>query len=200
MNPVESILRHFAYAHLPERLQAVSRPICELAQTMASTLPMDPETTAGLRKLLEAKDCFVRADLVVARAAEAELREARDSFERNCRTALIAQSDAEDQRDEARANYARMEETWKAKQRDYQQVSAERDRLKSEAKDADRMLTLARAQLAAATDPERERLIAAVCRAYKGGHYDVGDLINHIGTFAFYEVKRRAAAEAADAE
>jgi hypothetical protein len=28
---------------------------------MISTLPDGPELTAGLRKLLEAKDCFVRA-------------------------------------------------------------------------------------------------------------------------------------------
>lgn len=58
-----AILRHFRYEHLPERLQAVSRPCAELAQDLAERLPSDPETTAGLRKLLEAKDCFVRAAL-----------------------------------------------------------------------------------------------------------------------------------------
>ena len=64
MHPAtEALLKHFAYAHLPEHLQAVSRPICELALAMATDLPGDPETTAGLRKLLEAKDCFVRAKL-----------------------------------------------------------------------------------------------------------------------------------------
>jgi len=63
MNPIESILRHFAYSHLPAHLQAISAPICELAKKMAAELPMDPETTVGLRKLLEAKDCFVRARL-----------------------------------------------------------------------------------------------------------------------------------------
>lgn len=61
--PIASILRHFAYEHLPPDLQAVSRPVCELAHQMAEQLPMDPETTVGLRKLLEAKDCFVRAEL-----------------------------------------------------------------------------------------------------------------------------------------
>jgi hypothetical protein len=30
---------------------------------MLQTLPPGPELTAGLRKLLEAKDCFVRAKL-----------------------------------------------------------------------------------------------------------------------------------------
>lgn len=41
----------------------VSRPACELAEHYADTLPSGPELTVGLRKLLEAKDCFVRAAL-----------------------------------------------------------------------------------------------------------------------------------------
>ena len=57
------ILRFFAYSHLPPHLQAVSKPIGELAELMASTLPPGAETTVGLRKLLEAKDAFVRAAL-----------------------------------------------------------------------------------------------------------------------------------------
>lgn len=57
------IMRFFEYAHLPEHLQAVSRPVGELAEQMAEALPDGPELTAGLRKLLEAKDCFVRAAL-----------------------------------------------------------------------------------------------------------------------------------------
>jgi hypothetical protein len=60
----EQILRHFAYEHLPERLQEVSRPFNHLAHDMASNLGLGgPELTAGLRKLLEAKDCAVRAAL-----------------------------------------------------------------------------------------------------------------------------------------
>lgn len=57
------LLRFFEYAHLPEHLQSVSRPCGELAQGMAAELSDGPELTAGLRKLLEAKDCFVRAAL-----------------------------------------------------------------------------------------------------------------------------------------
>ncbi len=57
------IMRYFAYSHLPEKLQAVSRPIGELAAQMDATLLDSPEKTAGLRKLLESKDCFVRAML-----------------------------------------------------------------------------------------------------------------------------------------
>ena len=55
------IMAYFHYEHLPEKLQAVSRPVCELAQLMDRLLPDGPEKSAGLRKLLEAKDCFVRA-------------------------------------------------------------------------------------------------------------------------------------------
>ena len=58
---ITPILRYFSYEHLPERLQRVSRPLCELARDMGNLLPTGPEKSAGLRKLLEAKDCFVRA-------------------------------------------------------------------------------------------------------------------------------------------
>ena len=57
------LLRYFEYAHLPETLQAVSKPCGDLAQQLVDALPDGPELTAGLRKLLEAKDCFVRAAL-----------------------------------------------------------------------------------------------------------------------------------------
>ena len=59
----EPMLQFFEYAHLPAHLQAISRPFGELAQHMVATLPRNPERTAGLRKLLEAKDCAVRAQL-----------------------------------------------------------------------------------------------------------------------------------------
>ena len=63
MHPsTEAILRHFAFGHLPPELQAVSKPFHDLAQELAGKLD-GPELTAGLRKLLEAKDCFVRAAL-----------------------------------------------------------------------------------------------------------------------------------------
>lgn len=57
------ILDFFKYEHLPPHLAAVSKPFCMLAHQMASTLPRCAETSAGLRKLLEAKDCAVRAML-----------------------------------------------------------------------------------------------------------------------------------------
>lgn len=56
----------FTWGHLPSHLQAVSRPFHDLAQKMVDSLPDGPELTAGLRKLLEAKDCFVRQALIAA--------------------------------------------------------------------------------------------------------------------------------------
>lgn len=50
----------FAYDHLPPYLQGVSRPFAELAEKMVGGLHSGPELSAGLRKLVEAKDCLVR--------------------------------------------------------------------------------------------------------------------------------------------
>lgn len=57
------IMKYFAYEHLPSHLQEVSKPIGELAKQMEDNLPDGPEKSAGLRKLLEAKDALVRAKL-----------------------------------------------------------------------------------------------------------------------------------------
>lgn len=57
------IMKYFAFAHLPEKLQEVSKPIGELAAKMDADIPDGAEKSAGLRKLLEAKDCLVRAIL-----------------------------------------------------------------------------------------------------------------------------------------
>lgn len=59
--PQEHILQFFAYQHLPEKLQAVSRPFGELTEQLVAALPRNPERTVALRKLLEAKDAAVRA-------------------------------------------------------------------------------------------------------------------------------------------
>lgn len=55
------LMQFFAYEHLPEHLQEVSKPFCELALKIESALPNNPEKSTALRKLLEAKDCAVRA-------------------------------------------------------------------------------------------------------------------------------------------
>ena len=57
------LLKYFAYEHLPESLQQISKPISELAKKIDETLTDSAEKTVGLRKLLEAKDCLVRAKL-----------------------------------------------------------------------------------------------------------------------------------------
>lgn len=54
-------MKNFEYAHLPAHLQEISSPICALAEQMIAVLPEGEELEEGLRKLLEAKDCFVRA-------------------------------------------------------------------------------------------------------------------------------------------
>ncbi len=57
------IARFFEFAHLPEPQQTISAYSHHLAEAMIRELPDGPELTTGLRKLLEAKDCFVRASL-----------------------------------------------------------------------------------------------------------------------------------------
>jgi hypothetical protein len=60
---VAAILKFFTAEHLPSELRVISEPIGQLAWEMAERLPQNAELTTGLRKLLEAKDCFVRARL-----------------------------------------------------------------------------------------------------------------------------------------
>ena len=72
---VRSLLQYFAYQHLPQRLQEVSKPLHDLAHHLALTLPQNAELTTGLRKLLEAKDCFVRAALPDPETARALVTE-----------------------------------------------------------------------------------------------------------------------------
>ena len=55
------LLKFFAWAHLAEDLRAISQPCGETAIDMVNLLADGPELTAGLRDLLRAKDCFVRA-------------------------------------------------------------------------------------------------------------------------------------------
>lgn len=58
------ILRFFYYEHLPPELKEISARFSALAYEMAERETKHPaEVAAGLRKLLEAKDCAVRAAL-----------------------------------------------------------------------------------------------------------------------------------------
>lgn len=56
-------LRFFKFEHLAPQLAAVSKPFAELATHIATTLPENDESREAMRKLLEAKDCAVRASL-----------------------------------------------------------------------------------------------------------------------------------------
>lgn len=59
----DPILRYFHYLHLPPFLQGASKPFCEIARHVVETLPRNAERTVALRKLLEAKDAAVRANV-----------------------------------------------------------------------------------------------------------------------------------------
>lgn len=56
----DPILRYFHYAHLPSALREVSAPFAAQARFIIDKVPRSAERSAGLRKLLEAKDCIVR--------------------------------------------------------------------------------------------------------------------------------------------
>lgn len=57
------ILRYFSYTHLPPPLKEYSEMFAALAARVVLHIPDGPERTVCLRKLLESKDCAVRAVL-----------------------------------------------------------------------------------------------------------------------------------------
>jgi hypothetical protein len=59
----DPILQYFEYGHLPPHLQEVSREFFRLARFIVTRIPRSAERTVALRKLLEAKDAGVRANL-----------------------------------------------------------------------------------------------------------------------------------------
>lgn len=58
-----NLLRWFEYDHLSGKPRATSEVCHDLAHEMARCLSDGTELTVGLRKLLEAKECFVRASI-----------------------------------------------------------------------------------------------------------------------------------------
>lgn len=75
------LMRYFEYAHLPPHLQQVSKPICEIAKLMDDALPNGTEKDEGMRKLLEAKDCFVRQAVGMVKPMDAgELSDGYHTF------------------------------------------------------------------------------------------------------------------------
>lgn len=55
--------KFFTSKHLPDHLQTIAKPIEDLYQFLEANIPDSAEKSAGMRKLLEAKDCFIRASL-----------------------------------------------------------------------------------------------------------------------------------------
>lgn len=64
------LIQWFSFDHLPTGSpREVSEQLSFTVGTMLKMIPIDtPEFTAGLRKLLEAKDCFVRAAIAAEKA------------------------------------------------------------------------------------------------------------------------------------
>jgi hypothetical protein len=60
---LDPVLRYFHYAHLPPQLQPISRLFCTQARWIVDYVPRNAERTVALRKLLEAKDAAVRANV-----------------------------------------------------------------------------------------------------------------------------------------
>lgn len=69
---VAHLLSLFDHAHLPEHLQSVASPVRRLAVEIIGAVGDGPELSADLRKLLEAKDCFVRQAVIDRRKAGPE--------------------------------------------------------------------------------------------------------------------------------
>ena len=65
----KQLLDFFNSEHLPADLASVVEPFRNLAWDLVASGLGGAEVTAGLRKLLESKDCFVRA-AVLARGEE----------------------------------------------------------------------------------------------------------------------------------
>lgn len=62
---VQAIMPHFeVWETHPDNIQSVSKAAHDFAVAMVDALEDGPELTAGLRRLLEAKDCFVRQRVV----------------------------------------------------------------------------------------------------------------------------------------
>lgn len=63
MEERDRMLQFFEFGRLPEDYQHVSKNFAVLAEWIVQELPRNAERTVALRKLLEAKDCAVRAKL-----------------------------------------------------------------------------------------------------------------------------------------
>jgi len=60
---MNELLTYFEYEHLPAHLQTISKLFYTLAHELTNTLPDNRMADTALFRLLEAKDCAVRAAL-----------------------------------------------------------------------------------------------------------------------------------------
>lgn len=58
---VQHSIALFEYEHLDPQLQAVSKVLCDAAETALEMVPDNPQTEFALLLLLAAKDAFVRS-------------------------------------------------------------------------------------------------------------------------------------------
>lgn len=59
MKTPNEVVQFFAYIHLPEDLQTVSKPFYSLAFDIVTNIPYSEERTIALRKLWDAKNYAV---------------------------------------------------------------------------------------------------------------------------------------------
>lgn len=57
----DRMLQFFRHEHLRKDLQEIVLPFCATAEWIVKNLPQNPERSVALRKLMESKDCAVRA-------------------------------------------------------------------------------------------------------------------------------------------
>ncbi len=65
MSDEDFLIQFFSYSHLPPKYQVVSKLFGDLAVELIVLCPDNEERHVALRKLLEAKDCAVRARVAV---------------------------------------------------------------------------------------------------------------------------------------
>lgn len=66
----EHLLSLFEYKHLPPHLQAISKPISDLAHALTDQLQDGPELSVGLRCLWDAKNNLVMQAVIDRRQEE----------------------------------------------------------------------------------------------------------------------------------
>ena len=59
----DKLCKWFTYSHLPTHLQETSKQFHDLAKWIFDNIESSAERTVALRKILEAKDCAVRAEI-----------------------------------------------------------------------------------------------------------------------------------------